>query len=93
MTVCAFGGAFFLIPTVINLNNSDPVKDSFSLSLWFIFTSLGDVIGLVIIEWMFEAGIHWNYTFIIFMMIFLLTALLQHFFIEEGEKEEERNRN
>ena len=92
MIICGFGGAFLVIPTVINLNHSDPVKDSFQLSLWFMLTSMGDVIGIMIIEWMMEVGINWNYTFIIFMMIFLSTGLLQHFLIEEGEKEE-KNRN
>ena len=92
MAARAFGSAFLVIPTVINLSNSDPIKDSFALSLWFIFTCLGDVVGIILIDWMLEAGISWNYAFIIFMMIFLLTALLQHFFIEEKE-EVGRNRN
>ena len=91
MFLSAIGRTFLVVPAVININNSDPVTDGFELSLWFIFIFLGDVFAVPFVQWMLEIGIPWNYAFIIFILFFLSTALLHHFFIDkvEGRSQEE----
>ena len=85
ISVSAFGRAFLVVPTVININNSDPVSDNFYLTFWFVCTFLGDVIAVILVQWLLEVGVNWNYAFMIFMLIFLATAFLQHFYINEIE--------
>ena len=87
MLVSAFGRAFLVVPTLINTNNSDPVLDSFPLSLWFVFTFLGDVVAVLLVQWLLQIGVPWNYAFMAFMVIFFVTALFQHIFIDELEEE------
>ena len=88
MFFSAFGRSFLVVPRVINLNNSDPNTDSFSLSLWFTLTFLGDVAGVLFVQYLLKIGVTWNYAFMAYMILFLAIALLHHFFIDEIEVEE-----
>ena len=90
MFVSAFGRAFLVVPRVINLNDSDPIRDSFQLSLWFVLTFMGDVVGLLFVQWLLGMGVHWNYAFMAYTLLFLVTALLHHFFLDEMEVEQGR---
>ena len=83
MFVSAIGRAFLIVPRVINFNDSDPVLDSFELSLWFVLTFLGDVVGILMVQALLKAGVPWNYAFMAYMILFLATALLHHCFIDE----------
>ena len=49
MFLSSFGRAFVVVPRVINLNDSDPNTDGYSLSIWLVMTFLGDAIGLLLV--------------------------------------------
>ena len=50
---------------------------------------MGDVVAILLVQWLLNLGVQWNYAFMIFMLLFLGIAFLHHFFIDEVEVEEE----
>ena len=89
--VTAFGRIFIVVPMTINMNHSDPNEDRFSLSIWFTFTILGDILAILLLQWLMDVGVLWNYAFMIYMLFYMVAAILHHFCVEELEIEE-RNR-
>ena len=76
MFLSSFGRSFVVVPRVINLNDCDPNTDSHILSIWLVLTSLGDVFGLLLVQYLMAAGIAWNYAFMIYMALFLMITIL-----------------
>ena len=68
--------AFTVVPRVINFNHSNPETDSFLLSFWFILSLLGDIGGILLVQYLMAAGVHWNYAFMAYMALFLMISLL-----------------
>ena len=74
--------SFTSIPRIINMNHSNPNTDAFSLSLWLILAFLGDVLGILFVQYLMGAGLHWNYSFMAYMVLFLGITFLHHFFVD-----------
>ena len=47
--------------------------------------TLGGLLGIMLVDQLIKTGMKENYTFLIYVLVFLLSGLLQHIFVEEVE--------
>ena len=72
-----------MAPKILIANNSNPEDDKFALSVWPVLVFIGDVVSLLLVNWLINNGVKENSAFIIFVAIFLLSALFQQISIQE----------
>ena len=80
-----------MVPRILMYNNSNPQEDKFALSVWQVLFLLGDVVSLLLVNWLMELGLQENYAFLIFVGIYLLAALLQQFVVDERHTLQNQN--
>ena len=83
MLISGFLRAFSMAPKILIANNSNPEDDKFALSVWPVLVFIGDVVSLLLVNWLINNGVKENSAFIIFVAIFLLSALFQQISIQE----------
>ena len=74
-----------MAPKIVIANNSNPDEDQSALSIWPVLVSIGDVVSLLLVNWLINKGVKENSAFMIFVAIFLLSALFQQISIQEVE--------
>ena len=79
------------VPRVLLFNNSNPQEDKIALSIWNVVFLLGDVVSLLLVNWLMELGVQENYAFLIFVGLHLLVAFLQYFSVDEGHTLQNQN--
>ena len=80
-----------MVPIILLFNNSNPQEDKISLSVWNALFLLGDVVSLLLVNWLMDLGIQENYAFLIFVGLNLLVSLLQYFSVDERHTLQNQN--
>ena len=84
MLVSGFLRSLIIVPKLLFLNNANSNEDSLALSVWYSLAFLGDLVSLKLVDGLIKAGVQENLAFLVFVGLFLLSALVMHCTVDEA---------
>ena len=83
MLVSGFLRSLIIVPNLLLFQNSNPNTDQVPLSIWLSLIFLGDIVSLKVVDEFIKAGVQENLAFLVFVGIFLISALVMHCTVDE----------